>query len=254
MKNRILSNYTDIILKIYATAYDDERRYFDKLVSLWVYYVTRPISIALTPMFIWVGISANQVTFLGFLAGLLSFGLGTSGYMFQAAILYNIFLIADSIDGNIARYLKTSSKKGEYYDAVTGDIINYLVIPFMGLGIYINKIKMNSGLDVKSEYLFLLALISSIAYLLSSLFAQRRKIILNTQKDNGPTRLGKNSKPGNFEIIIRNSFGFAFIAPFSLILTYFKMIDLLIIYDFAISIILTVYTIQSGLKLIDDSE
>ena len=250
VETKIKQKYLAIIGNIYSIAYDKERREFDRIVSLWVYYVTRPISILITPFFIWAKISANQATIIGFLFGLLAFMLSAKGMLLAAAVMYNMFIIVDSVDGNIARLMQSSSKEGEYLDAVTGDIVNYFFIPFMGFGIFVNDLNMDSGLSVRNDYIFIFAMVSSLFYLLSSLIAQRRKHIINTRKEDGPTRLGSSLKPSIFEYIIRNSFSFAFIAPFSIIFAIFNILDLFILYNVIISICITVYTILSGLRAI----
>lgn len=236
----MIKNYISIKNRLFKEAYTEERRFFDKIVSLWVYSVTRPLSFLLTPFFIILKINANFVTFIGFLFGLFSFRYCFYGSFIEAAIFYNLFLVFDSIDGNIARLTKPT-KIGEYYDAVTGDIINFFFIPFIGLGIYLN----NVGFILNNEFIinniFVLSLVVSILQLMFSLNSQRKKNIF--KNNNGPVRVGSSEKVSIIEYIIRNSFGFAFNAPVSLLLAFYNALDILIIYNLIIMPFVLIFSI-----------
>ena len=226
----MLKRYASIKKQLINKTYDQNRRNFDKIVSLWVYYVTRPISFIVTPFFIICGFSANASTLFGFVLGILSFIFSIYGELFYAALFYNLFLIFDSVDGNIAR-LNGPTVNGEYFDAITGDLINFLFLPFIGFGIYYNGSDYFLMKIVTNQSLFIISLIVSILQLLFILNAQRKKIIFGNKK-NVPVRIGSGKIVSSIEYIIRNSFGFAFNAPISLILTYYDSIDILIIYNF----------------------
>ena len=215
--------------KILATeSYPNDKRFFDRLSGLWIFFFIRPISFVLSPVFLIFNFSANSVTFFGFLIGVFSLFLGFQGEFVLSSIFYNIFLIFDSIDGNVARVTQ-STKRGEYFDAVSGDVINFLFIPFIGLGVYINEVNLMVDDNFVVDNIFSISLIVSIFYLLSTLASQRNKIIFDTKK--GPTRIGTSKKISVIEYILRNSFGVAFIAPTSLFFAYFDTLDLLILYN-----------------------
>jgi len=235
-----ISKYLSTLKQLHSLSYTKEKKYFDKVVSSWLYFVTRPISIFVTPVFFILKISATQITFIGFIIGLFSLYSGFVGALLISSILYNIFLIFDCIDGNIARLTKPT-KKGEYIDAITGDIINFLFIPAIGFGLFFNKNQMFLDNSFIENNIFVMALISSIFYLLCVLVSQRKKIIF--KKAEGPTRIMGNESVSLIELFIRNSFGFAFNAPMSIIFTIFGVLDLLIIYNLSIMPLLLVFTI-----------
>lgn len=236
----IIKKYLSIKRSLFQETYDKKRQFFDRIVSLWVYYVTRPVSFYLTPFFIISKVSANFTTFLGFLIGLVSLGYSIFGNFIQSAIFYNFFLIFDSIDGNIAR-LTNPTKVGEYYDAVTGDIINFLFIPFIGLGLYLNNFDLIINNYSVRINIFSIALITSLIHLICVLISQRKKIIFNS--NSGPVRIGNNKKVTIIEYLIRNSFGFAFNAPASIFLAIFSTIELLIYYNVFVMPLLLIFTI-----------
>lgn len=99
--------------------------------------IIRPISFYLTPPFLILCISANQVTILSFIMGLTGVGLLTTGdyyLMLTGSFLLLIFLMLDFIDGNIARFQKKTSHFGKFLDGVSGNVI-YTLIPFcLGTG------------------------------------------------------------------------------------------------------------------------
>ena len=236
----MINKYINYKEQLLNETYSEDRKVFDKVVSLWVFYITRPISFIITPIFLLFGFSANAITLLGFLVGIFSFILCINGQLFNAALLYNIFLIFDSIDGNIAR-LNGPSKNGEYYDAVTGDIINFLFIPFIGYGVYHNYV----GFILKNiliiDNIFIISLIVSLLQLMFVLNSQRKKIIFN--KKSGPVRIGGNKKIYFTEYIVRNSFGFAFNAPMSLLLSFYNALDILILYNLVIMPFILIFSI-----------
>lgn len=102
------------------------------------HYVLRPISYYLTVPCLRMGLSANQVTFIGIgigVAGCLLIGLGTYWSMIIGAALLILTDIFDVIDGNIARYKKESSRYGGYVDNVISGEIVYNLVPFaIGIG------------------------------------------------------------------------------------------------------------------------
>ncbi len=68
----IFVKYITQIKKLYKDIYPKEKRESDKLVHLWGYYVTRPISMLMTPFFIKLGVGANHATYISLLIGLSS--------------------------------------------------------------------------------------------------------------------------------------------------------------------------------------
>lgn len=105
----------------------------------WLHFVMRPISVYPTWLLLRLGISANQITFIGLVIGVvgcvfLAFGSYWAGIV--GAILVNIMFLFDVLDGNVARCTNSSSKYGHYLDAVSGYVIAALMPIAVGIGIY----------------------------------------------------------------------------------------------------------------------
>lgn len=75
------------------------------------------------------GVSADQLTLIGFLIGLLAVPLIIFEYWYGALAVICINRIFDGLDGALARYAQSSSSAGGYLD-ITLDFLFYALIPF----------------------------------------------------------------------------------------------------------------------------
>ncbi|MDC3208777.1 CDP-alcohol phosphatidyltransferase family protein [Pelagibacteraceae bacterium] len=199
--------------------YPAERSKFDFEVSLWVYYVTRPLSFSITNIFLRLNISANFTTVISFIIGIFSccfFCYGDYSLTIVGAFLYNLFLVMDSVDGNIARYNNQSSKKGTLLDALVGDLINILILPSICLGLILhqNQYELFDFIYIDRTMLLTFVFIAIACNLFTSLFFQRKKIIFSDDTTKANSFFMKRSNLlYYFLFILRNLYGFAFIAP-----------------------------------------
>jgi phosphatidylglycerophosphate synthase len=87
-----------------------------------------------------IGATPNQVTLISFAIGLYSayaFSQGTFWQIFLGAILLQLSIIVDCVDGELARYTRKFSQLGAWLDAVTDRVKEYMV--FLGLAIGAEK-------------------------------------------------------------------------------------------------------------------
>ena len=97
-------------------------------------FVLRKFSKILTWVAVRIGATPNQVTLVSFAIGLYSaysFSRGTFIGALSGALLLQLSIIVDCVDGELARYTRRFSKLGAWLDAVTDRIKEYLV--FLGL-------------------------------------------------------------------------------------------------------------------------
>lgn len=97
-------------------------------------FVLRKFSKLFTWAAVRIGATPNQVTMLSFAIGLLSaycFAMGTFTQILIGALLLQLSIIVDCVDGELARYTRKFSKLGAWLDAVTDRVKEYLV--FLGL-------------------------------------------------------------------------------------------------------------------------
>ena len=108
----------------------ERKNFFEKIYS--------KIASSLTPYF--MNFTPNQVTILSGGFGVIgSFLLISANYLalFFAAIFIQLFSILDLVDGNIARIKNLQSKFGMWLDIFFDKLIDFLIIVFMSLGIYL---------------------------------------------------------------------------------------------------------------------
>lgn len=102
------------------------------------YYLFRPLSFYPTALFMNNGFTANQTTWISIVAlllGCLLLAVGNYSATVAGALLLNVWVILDFVDGNIARYEKTTSRYGELIDAL-GAFLAHLAFFAAGIGFY----------------------------------------------------------------------------------------------------------------------
>ena len=102
-------------------------------------YVVRPISILFTWLFVRTPISANQVTILQEILGVIGAILFGYGRFVLGAIFLQLGYILDCSDGEVARWKNQSSESGKFLDLIG----HMIVIPFyyfgLGLGLFLQS-------------------------------------------------------------------------------------------------------------------
>ncbi|MFM8205763.1 MAG: CDP-alcohol phosphatidyltransferase family protein, partial [Actinomycetales bacterium] len=135
-------------------------------------FVLRKFSKILTWVAVRVGATPNQVTTLSFLIGLYSaysFSRGEFLHTLLGAILLQVSIIVDCVDGELARYTRKFSKLGAWLDAVTDRVKEYLVY----LGLAYGAAKSGDNLWIPAMALML---IQTFRHLSDYNFAQSIKI------------------------------------------------------------------------------
>jgi phosphatidylglycerophosphate synthase len=108
----------------------------------WYGYYIRQISFYPTTLFLNLGISANQATWISIVVLILGCSLLAVGEHMSAivgALLVNCWFILDYVDGDIARYVKSSSAYGDFIDMLGHYIAGGLLFFAVGLGSYLHS-------------------------------------------------------------------------------------------------------------------
>ena len=116
----------------------EEKRRLDR-DNPWLYFVMRPISFYPTWLFLKLGISANQTTYIGLIIGVIGcvfLAFGSYWAAIIGAVLINIGYLFDVVDGNVARYTNSCSKYGQYIDGMTTYIMVPLTFVAVGIGVF----------------------------------------------------------------------------------------------------------------------
>lgn len=135
-------------------------------------FFLRKFSKLLTWLAVKIGATPNQVTLISFAIGLysaFSFAQGSFWSIFLGAVLLQVSIIVDCVDGELARYTRKFSQLGAWLDAVTDRVKEYMV--FLGLAI---------GAEVEGRNLWIPAiammLVQTFRHLSDYNFAQVIKI------------------------------------------------------------------------------
>jgi phosphatidylglycerophosphate synthase len=103
------------------------------------FYLIRPLVIPATRMLLPTPVTANQITMLAMACGIAAAVLAGIGGMTNfviAGILFWINLVADHVDGQIARLKLKGSRVGEWLDAITDDVTTFALMAGAGIGMY----------------------------------------------------------------------------------------------------------------------
>jgi phosphatidylglycerophosphate synthase len=110
-----------------------------KYYSDWTEILPRTFSIYFTKVFILLGISANMITLLSIVAGILAgifISLSQPIYFILGALSLLMVTILDCSDGEIARYHAQNSSTGEYLDRIAAAIIDPTILFGIGLALF----------------------------------------------------------------------------------------------------------------------
>ncbi|MGK0272132.1 MAG: phosphatidylserine synthase [Cocleimonas sp.] len=102
----------------------------------WSSFVTSPLAIALNYLVVDIQwLTPNRITLFSFIVALASTGFilaNSPNYFIIAAVLINLSHVLDCMDGQMARYRKSTSLTGSYYDKLTDQL--QVIIWFGAIG------------------------------------------------------------------------------------------------------------------------
>ncbi len=210
--------------------------------DLWLYYVVRRISFYLTWMFLQLGISANQATYISMAIGAAGCGLmafGDYGVRITGALLVSFWIVLDCVDGNIARFKKTSSNYGELIDALSGYMMNGLLFLSVGIGAFIH-IESSFGLITRFFYIDLNESILIILGAWASLAIIFPRLIYHKFMNAFPEAQSAEIKPGAKHSKGLYHFGYrmvhnitsfsGFLTPILLLATIFRLLSIFVFF------------------------
>lgn len=153
---------------------DPKKETDDKFCNIWY----RPITIYLTKLFLYTPITANQATLLSILSGVLGgffLILGNNLFDIVGILLLYFYWLLDHVDGEIARYRKSGSLTGEYFDFVA----HYIVFPIFLIGMTFGAYK-----DIGEIWIFAFGFSAAISIgLQSDIIAVVYWVICNERKN-----------------------------------------------------------------------
>lgn len=168
------------------------------------YYLWRPLCDFISTIIINTNIKATTVTIFSFWMAFLAlpvfiFVHGIKGALLGYLLIW-IWNIADGIDGNIARYKKTFSKKGDFWDAVAGYMA--MVSFYFGAGIVAASEKSLIFPNLwDKKYYILLGAIAALSTIFPRLVVQKKNVVYG---DKSTESLKKKSNYGLLRKLVMN--------------------------------------------------
>jgi len=101
-------------------------------------FVVRPMSRRVTAVALRLGLTPNVVTVVSLLIGLAAawcFALGSYGWLLAGAVLLQVSLVVDCVDGEVARYTRRFSALGGWLDAVGDRVKEFAVYAGLAAGV-----------------------------------------------------------------------------------------------------------------------
>ncbi len=208
-----------------------------KKCSFIVRHLYRPLSFHCAAWAANLGINANQVSYASCLVSVIACALFfINNYVINiiGAVLFNLWLLMDCIDGNLARGVK-KLPFGSFADAMG----SYLLVGLMGVAIGFTAYH-NGGIlfHPGNPFMIVLAALASSGDSLMRLIYQKYKNVEREMVDEGILQFEndvfKNSDDaGNILVRIEFEFGAGGILPLAvLVATIFHVLDLMVLYIF----------------------
>ena len=123
-------NYLDRVKNIFSN---------QKQGDIYYHYFTRYISAPITALVSYTNLTPNMATLSMFFFGItgsIFFSLGSATDFMIGGLCFVLLIVADTVDGELARFHGTSSLFGDYFDRLAHYTTNPLMIIGVGLGIY----------------------------------------------------------------------------------------------------------------------
>lgn len=220
--------------KYFKDSMPDWKKKKDPMVARFFY---RPLSFYIASLCANLGISANAVSYFSIfiaLFGCVSFLISNHAWHIVGAVMFNVWLLLDCVDGNLARSVK-KQPFGEFADAASSYILVAFMCTCMAFAVY------HEGglfLDPKCIWIVLLGALSSTGDTLMRLIYQKYH---NTEReliDQGvlePERdvFKDHSQVSSFSVFFNETMGIGGILPLVILFaTLLHALDLVLFYCF----------------------
>lgn len=232
-------NYT---AKYFRDSMPDWKKKKDPMIARLIY---RPLSFYISSFCANRGISANSVSFFSIIFSIATcvfFYFNDITWHIIGAVLLNIWLLLDCVDGNIARTVK-KQPFGEFADATSCYILLAFVYGAMGYAAYIDG---GVLFDKGNLLIFIIGILASsmdiLARLINHKFNQGEHEMYEVIGfDKKPTVINISHEPSLLDQIIE-AIGIGGYLPLVVLLSsIFSFLDLVVIYTFLMTFVVLVY-------------
>lgn len=197
-------------------------------------YIHRPISFVFTSIAANLGISANTISYISAIVALASCASFLFGNLYAniiAIFLYNLWVILDCVDGNLARTIR-KQPFGEFADSIS----SYILVGFSGAAIgYAAYVEGGLLFESGNAWIIIIGAIGSSADTMMRLIFQKYKAT-----ELKMVKLGvmepiedvhdDSTNYSNWKIRIESEFGLGFIAIMLIPAMIFHALDVIVLY------------------------
>lgn len=220
--------------------YTQKKRNSEK-IDLWLYYFARPLSWPLTWLCATLGLSATAVTFISIvavIAGAICIVMGSYTVTIVGILLFNLWIILDCVDGNIARYRQTFSPYGEFIDAVGGYFATTFLFSSLG---YLSFRLFNN------PYYLIAGFWATISSLFSRLLYQKYKNVFTDDS----SVIKPRDNTSSFPMMVAQNIGAAsgLVLPASVIAVVFNYPHYIVLLWAGINTLMLFYTFYKTLRI-----
>lgn len=205
----------------------------------WAKTIIRRLSFYLTWVLIRLNISAWQVSVFSISMPIIALIFWIRLEPITAAVLLNVWLLLDCVDGNIAR-LEGESKGGSFVDASSG----YMMIGTFGLGLGIFLDLSGVGFyNISSPWFTLIGAASSILNLMARLYHQKFLNVMNKKLN-----IREYNASSKLHLIEKNIGIGGFLTPITFLCVIMNKVHILLFFYFLYSASLYIKTAGELLK------
>jgi len=221
--------------KVDQIIYPSEKERTNK-ETIWEHYFARKTAFLIAPIFIGLGISANQISFFSIAAGIIGsilIAVGNFWLILIGGILMQFWLIFDKTDGLVARFKNTTSKFGEFFEELNGSLI--AVLFFLSIGFASSKFPgfLPFSLYFPPKIFIILGLATSLFIIFRHLISRHFEAVFQNNQVNGNISDG-GLFANLYKIVIRFSGVYSLAQPIFLIAAIFNFLGLYILVYFII--------------------
>jgi phosphatidylglycerophosphate synthase len=224
-----------------------EKKKIDKM-DLWVFLCIRPLSFYFTWFFLKLGFTSNMTTILSTVISIIgSVLLIVDDWTIQiiGAVIINLWIVLDCVDGNIARYKRQSSVFGEFLDGLSGYVFTSVLYTSMGVSVFLFE---NHHFDLLNDEKWLYVLIgclTSFFTIFPRLVDHKAHTLFKDFKSENTDRKNYNK----FYIIGLNVAGMAgFSNPLLLVAVLTKTLNVYLLVYFVLHTGIALYSLYKTLK------
>jgi len=223
-----------------------EKNKIDKL-DLWVFYFIRPISYYFTWVFVKAKFTPTMATALSMIVGIIGeIVIIPNGRFFHlfGALVINLWIVLDCVDGNIARFKKQTSIFGEFLDGLSGYLFTGFLYTCLGMSVFFSDQSISIFESQKWIYILIGCLTSFVTIFPRLIDHKARTLFFEYQ-----SKTTDKNEYNIFKIIGLNIAGMAGLCnPLLFIAAMTNFLNLYLLFYFFVHSLIAIYSISSTIK------